>query len=522
MKILGIHSMTHDSGVALCENGKITYAIEEERFSRIKHHPGIEIEGKPPLKSLKWVLEESGLKLNDIDKIVHIGYPGETFLKLDLIKNRFREFAKELDLKGEKTIFVGHHDAHAASAYYASGFEKSIVISIDGAGDWISTAIYIAVGLNIKKVDEYFINQSLGFMYTRAAEILGLGGFGTGEGKLIALAAFGKPIKNAPKIITLNNGRYKLDENYLNWFKQFKCEKDQWQQIHKDFAATVQKILEETVQYILSSTHKKYGIKNVCIGGGVGLNCRMNGKLQKLKWVEKTFVQPAANDSGVCIGAAYLGAVKSGEKKIYPFDSAYLGFNITDKEIENFVKTNNLNGKYIKDIEKYTAEILSKGNIVAWMQSKLEFGPRALGHRSLLGDPRSLIVKDKLNNIKQRESWRPVAPSIVETKKKYHSEGLGSKYMTHAINMNTLAQKEIPGAIHVDGTARIQIVDNENDPYYKLIKQFENITGVPAILNTSLNKKGDPLCCTIEDGIDFFYTTQTDYLIINNWCFSKK
>jgi carbamoyltransferase len=248
----------------------------------------------------------------------------------------------------------------------------------------------------------------------------------------------------------------------------------------------------------------------------------MNGKLQKLKWVEKTFVQPAANDSGVCIGAAYLGAVKSGEKKIYPFDSAYLGFNITDKEIENFVKTNNLNGKYIKDIEKYTAEILSKGNIVAWMQSKLEFGPRALGHRSLLGDPRSLIVKDKLNNIKQRESWRPVAPSIVETKKKYHSEGLGSKYMTHAINMNTLAQKEIPGAIHVDGTARIQIVDNENDPYYKLIKQFENITGVPAILNTSLNKKGDPLCCTIEDGIDFFYTTQTDYLIINNWCFSKK
>jgi carbamoyltransferase len=174
MKILGIHSMTHDSGVALCENGKITYAIEEERFSRIKHHPGIEIEGKPPLKSLKWVLEESGLKLNDIDKIVHIGYPGETFLKLDLIKNRFREFAKELDLKGEKTIFVGHHDAHAASAYYASGFEKSIVISIDGAGDWISTAIYIAVGLNIKKVDEYFINQSLGFMYTRAAEILGL------------------------------------------------------------------------------------------------------------------------------------------------------------------------------------------------------------------------------------------------------------------------------------------------------------------------------------------------------------
>ena len=520
MKVLGVNSLTHNSGVALCVDGKIKYAVEEERFSRIKHHGGIEVEGKPPYKSLEWVLSQAGISLSDIDKIVHAGWPGDNFLKLDIIRKRFREFAGELDPEDKKSSFVDHHEAHAASAYFASGFNDALALSIDGSGDWISTSFYIGKGHELKKVDEYFVDQSIGFLYSRAAQIIGLGGFGCGEGKLVALAAYGKPLDSFPSPIELSEGRYRLNKNYFDSFKKFKNDGKTYSQEHKDFAATIQNALENLVEYLVNNLYNKYGKRNLVIGGGVGLNCRMNGKLNQLPWVDQMFVQPAANDGGLCVGAAYLGALEMGDKPV-GFDSIYLGPNIIENEVEEYVKKNGLNAIRVEDPSQLAAKLISNGETLAWIQGRLEFGPRALGHRSLIGDPRSMEVRDKLNVIKQREYWRPVAPSIIQSSKEYFDSRYGSEYMTHAIDMNDLAVKDIPGAIHVDKTARVQIVKNKDDRYYQLIKQFEKITGIPAVLNTSLNAQGEPLCTTIDDGVKFFYSTPTDNMIIDKYWFKK-
>jgi len=520
MKIIGISSLTHDGGTALCIDGKIKYAVEEERLSRIKHHYGIEIEGKPPIKSLDWVLAQEGIEIDDVDKIVHVGWPGSDFMKLDIIRQRFREFAKSLDPDMKKTVFVGHHKAHAASAYYASGFYDSLVLSIDGSGDLVSTSLYEGRDGKLKKVVEYSLNQSIGFMYSRAAKILGLGEFGTSEGKLIALAAYGKPLDSFLKPILLSNGEYKLRENYFDSFHEFKNEGLSFSQRHKDFAASIQSNLEEAVIYIINNFHNQNGITNLAVGGGVGLNCRMNGKISTLPWINNMFVQPAANDGGLCVGAAYLGAIEM-EDSPKPFDTIYLGPDILEEEVENYIKKNKLRAQKIENPSTFAAEIISNGESLAWMQGKSEYGPRALGHRSLLGDPRSLKMRDKLNMIKQRESWRPVAPSIIESNKKYFNPKYSSEYMTHAIDMYDLAIQEIPGAIHIDRTARVQVVKDTSDRYYQLIKEFEKITGIPAVLNTSLNSRGEPLCTSIEEGIKFFYTTPTENLIIDKWWFKK-
>lgn len=521
MKVLGIHSLTHDLGTALCVDGNIKYAVEEERLSQIKHHPGIEVEGYPPLKSLNWILNQEGLSLDKVDKIVHVGWPGDEFMRLDLIRGRYREFAKELDPKGKKTTFVSHHKAHAASAYYASGFSDALVLSIDGAGDWISSSLYVGKEEELKKIDEYFIDQSLGFMYSRASKLLGLGQFGFSEGKLTALAAYGQPIRSFPPIVLIEGDRYKLAEGYYEVFKEFKCTEENLTQRHKDFAATVQKTLEDTVIHILNVAHEKYGKRNLALGGGVALNCKMNGKLKLLPWVEKMFVQPAANDGGLCVGAAYIGAIEGGDT-VECMKSVYLGPDILESEVEGYVKQNRLVSHRVEKPYDIAAHLIEQGQTVGWVQGRLEFGPRALGHRSLLGDPRDISMRDKLNLIKKRELWRPIAPSIIKSDKKYFVLNQGTEFMTNAVMMNKLAAQEIPGAIHVDSTARVQVMNDESDMFYKLIKSFEGRTGIPAVLNTSLNRKGEPLCAAVEESIRFFYTTPTDNLFIGPWWFKKR
>jgi len=520
MKILGIHSLTHDSGVCLYEDGQIRYALEEERLSKIKHHPGIEVEGKPPALSLDWILKESNLKIGDIDKFVHVGWEGDNFMKLDIIRSRYREFARSLDPSGDKTSFVSHHKAHAASAYYASGFEDALVLAIDGAGDWTATSLYLGEDRNLTKIDEYPLDQSLGFMYSRAAKLLRLGDFGFSEGKMTALAAYGKQIENFPQIIRFENGRYSLSKEYYETFKKYERTFGELTQEQKDFAYVVQTFLEDTVINVLSAAHNKYGKTRVALGGGVALNCKMNGKISALPWVEDMFIQPGANDCGLCLGAAYLGAIETNDP-ITQMKTPYLGQNLNRKEVAEYITRNGLRGEKLANPELTAAELISQGNSVAWMQGRSEFGPRALGHRSLLGDPRSIDIKDKLNVIKQREYWRPVAPAIIDSDKQYCDIVKATEFMTKAIPMNDLAVKEIPGALHVDRTARVQVVRDINDTFYKVIKNFENITGVPAVLNTSLNSRGEPICTTIDDGVKFFFTTPTDYLIIENWLIKK-
>ncbi|MBI5697045.1 MAG: hypothetical protein HZC29_00770 [Thaumarchaeota archaeon] len=258
MKVLGVHSLTHDSGAALCEEGKITYAVEEERLSRIKHHPGIEVGGTPPYHAVQYVLKESGLETRDVDLIVHTGWPGDDFMRLDLIRRLYRDFSRELDKDLNKTLFVDHHLSHAASAYYASGFNDALTVVIDGAGDWNSTSAYLSKNRKLEKVDEYFLDQSLGFMYSRAAKLLGFGNFGFGEGKLTALASYGTPTADFRTIVTLENGRYKLNPDYYENFKRFKrgCNSELTED-HQNFAALVQHTLGNTVLYLLDNLHEK-------------------------------------------------------------------------------------------------------------------------------------------------------------------------------------------------------------------------------------------------------------------------
>jgi len=440
---------------------------------------------------------------------------------LDLIHRRFRDFARMLDPSGGKTLFVDHHRAHAASAFYASGFKNALVAAIDGQGDWISTSLYVGSDLELKKIDEYFVDQSLGFMYSRASRLLDLGNFGFGEGKLVSLAGYGEEIPHFPPPVILEGDRYRVVEGYYEkTFLPFRRNGGELTQRHKNFAATVQVTLERVVGHILSRAAQKHQQKNLVLAGGVALNCRMNGRLVTMPWIKNMFVQPAANDCGLCIGAAYLGAVAAGDNP-RAMNSVFLGPNIKLPAAAEIIRYNKLRAKEVENPAAAAAKIIAQGGVVAWMSGRLELGPRALGHRSLLGDPRSVEVRDRMNVIKQREPWRPVAPSILAGCTSYFDPKLASPYMTQTVTLNEASKKEIPAAVHVDGSARVQIVSDSRDPYYGILEAFESETGVPVVLNTSLNRRGEPLCASIEDGLRFFFTTQTDALIIDRWVLIK-
>ncbi len=521
MIILGVNSYTHDVGAALCMDGKIAYAVEEERLSRQKHHLGIEANGTPPRLAVAHVLDDAGITIDQVDRIVHVGWRGTDYLKLDLAGKALREYAKELDPQEKKTSFVHHHLAHAASTFYASGFSEGLVAAIDGLGDWIATSLWIGKGDKLEKIDQYAMEDSLGFMYSDASRVLGLGAHGYGEGKMTALAGYGKRMTDFPELIRLKNGRYSIVADYNTLFEKFRKDPNMpYTQEQKDFATTIQLTLEETVMSILTHASKVHEQENLLMAGGVALNCRMNGRLSRMPWVKKMFIQPAASDTGVCVGAAYLGALELGDKP-EKMHSIYLGPDITDEAIYAFVKRNGLNAEFVESPDERGAELLARGEIVAWVQGRTELGPRALGHRSLLGDPRSIDVRDRMNGIKEREPWRPVAPAGIISEKQYFDFGQATEHMTKAVEMSLAALREIPGAIHVDGSARVQLVRDESDPFHALIKEFERRTGVPVVLNTSLNDKREPICTSISDAVRFFYTTPTDNLIINKWWIKK-
>lgn len=522
MIVLGINSYTHDVGAALCIDGKIKYAVEEERLSRQKHHLGIEANGTPPRLAVAHVLNDARITINEVDRIVHVGWKGTDYLKLDLAGKVLREYAKELDSEEKKTSFVHHHLAHAVSAFYGSGFDNGLVAAIDGLGDWVSTSLWIGNGNKLEKIDQYQMEDSLGFMYSKASRVLNLGKYGYGEGKMTALAGYGERIADFPTIVEVKNGRYKIVGDYNKIFEKFVKEKDKpYTKEQKDFATTVQLILEETVIKILTYASKFYSQNNLLMSGGVALNCRMNGRLSKMPWIKNMFIQPAASDSGVCIGAAYIGALEIGDIP-QKMESVYLGPDINEKVISSFIKKNKINAEFVDSPYELGAKLLEQGNIIAWVQGRTELGPRALGHRSLLGDPRNIEVRDKMNEIKEREPWRPVAPAGIISTKKYFDYSQATEHMTKAIEMFPNALEEIPGAIHIDGSARVQLVTNKEDLFYKLIEEFERRTGVPVVLNTSLNDKKEPICTSMKDAVRFFYTTPTDDLIIGNWWIKKK
>ena len=592
--ILGISAFYHDSAAALIVDGKIIAAAQEERFSRIKHDSGY------PFHAIEYVLKEAKLKLNEIN---YIAFYEKPFLKFERLLETYVAFApkgftsfsmsmpiwlreklfqkkilfNELRNHDEnfndinKIYFSDHHFSHAASAYYPSPFNDATILTLDGVGEWATTTMAKGHGKELEVLKEIHFPHSIGLLYSAFTYYTGFK-VNSGEYKVMGLAPYGKPkFKNLilDNLIDLkDDGTFRLNMDFFNYptgltmtnekfSKLFgnpvrNSESELLTQFHMDIAASIQFVTEEIVLRLARSISKDSESKNLCMAGGVALNCVANGKIYKEKIFEKIWIQPAAGDAGGALGAALgIWHKELKQERLKPIkdnmNGSYLGPSFSNEEIHDRLTT--LNATFEKFSEekllKITADELSNGKIIGWFQGKMEFGPRALGARSIIADPRSEVMQKKLNlKIKYRESFRPFAPSIIrEDLSEWFDLDCDSPYMLLVANINNNIKKEmteddkklfgieklnvkrsdIPAVTHVDYSARIQTVhENTNPRYYKLIKTFKNITKCPVIVNTSFNIRGEPIVCSIEDAYKCFMGTDLDILVCEDYILYKE
>ena len=558
MFILGLNGYMHDASASLIHNGQLVAFAEEERFIREKHT------SKFPYKAIEFCLKKAGITINEVEHIGFFWKPWKGIINRIWLfiqdlqphkifsNNRRNKIFKNM-LKKKKKIrkeygyrnqfhFIEHHLAHCASSFLISPFENSAILTIDANGELATTLIALGIGNEIYKLKEIWYPNSLGLLYASVTEYLGFRE-NNGEGKVMGLSAYGKPIyyDKFKKIVRFNShGEFYVDmdyfdihltkekyvrENFIELFGPPRMREGPLTQRHADIAASLQKVLEEAVIKLVKYAKEITKQKNLSMAGGVVLNSVMNGKIKSMDIFENIFFQPASNDAGTSLGCAfYIWNVLLGQKRKFVFEHPYWGPEYSEIEILNAIKKYNLNYTYYENIEKITAELLSKGYIIGWFQGRMEVGPRALGNRSILADPRKAEMKDILNlKVKHRESFRPFAPSVLE---EYASEFFNIKgcdpYMITVWEVKEEKRKLVPAITHVDGTARVQTVSKKTNPkYWKLIDYFSKITGIPVILNTSFNVRGEPIVCSPEDAINCFLKTQMDYLILGNYLIDK-
>jgi carbamoyltransferase len=585
--ILGISAFYNDSAAALVVDGAIIAAAQEERFTRKKHDPNY------PACAIEYVLSEAGLTL---DKVGHVVFYDKPFLKFERLLETYVAFApkglkqfsmampiwlrEKLFLKGqliknlkkldkefdaERLLFGEHHFSHAASAFYPSPFEEAVVLTLDGVGEWATSTVSIGKGNKLEIVKEIHFPHSLGLLYSAFTYYTGFR-VNSGEYKVMGLAPYGEPKYKGlilDKLIDLKeDGTFRLDQAYFNYAtgltmitKNFsdlfgepvrKPESDQLTQFHMDIAASVQAVTEEVVLKMTRSLAKEYGIPNLCLAGGVSLNCVTNGKILRDKSFKEIWIQPAAGDAGGALGAALSVWHKEMDKprKVNPTDSmkgSYLGPSYSQQDIEK--ELINCEAKYEavteEEMLEQTSQALAEGKAVGWFQGRMEFGPRALGGRSILGDPRSETMQKTLNlRVKYRESFRPFAPSVLreDVTEWFEMDG-HSPYMLLVVGiqhekrrpMNSAEAKlfgieklnikrsEIPAVTHVDYSARIQTVHEETNPkYHALISRFKEKTGCGILVNTSFNVRDEPIVCTPGDAFKCFMETNLEMLVIGN------
>ena len=589
MYILGISALYHDSAACLISSGEIIAAAQEERFSRIKHDASF------PIHSIKYCIEEANI---DPSQIEYIAFYDKPFLKFERLLETYLAFVpkgltsfvksmpiwikdklfqkslitKELQkLFGdsinwqERILFSEHHMSHAASAFFPSPFHEAAVLTLDGVGEWTTSSIAVgkANKLHIKK--EIHFPHSLGLLYSAFTYFIGFK-VNSGEYKLMGLAPYGEPkyvdlIKEF-LIDIKDDGSFFLDMSYFNYptgltmtNKNFELlfggpprkPESEITKREMDLAASIQKITEEVLLKIASALAKETGQVNLCLAGGVALNCVANGILMKSKIFKEIWVQPAAGDAGGCIGAAYsiyhnmLDMPRVENESFDSMNGSYLGPNFSLDDIEN--RINKLGAIYSKhseaDVIQITAKALIEGKAIGWMNGRMEFGPRSLGSRSIIADPRSPKMQKLLNlKIKYRESFRPFAPSILfedvsnwfemqdkspymlfvaELVKSKHIESKIDELKLSSIEKLNIPRSEIPAVTHIDFSARIQTVHKETNPkYYNLIKTFKELTGCPILVNTSFNVRGEPIVCSPDDAFKCFMGTELDLLIIDN------
>ena len=602
MKILGISAYYHDSAATIIINGEIIAAVQEERFTRKKHDPAF------PTEAIKFCLNEAFLSLNDLDAIVFYDKPllkmerlletyyafsprgirsfliaipvwlkEKMFLKKMLYDGLFD--IEKFDKKKVKLLFPEHHLSHAASAFYPSGFEDSAILTLDGVGEWATASICHGQGKEIKILKELKFPHSLGLLYSAFTYFLGFK-VNSGEYKLMGMAPYGAHgSENVAKYIEIikrdlieiyDDGSVWLNQSYFDYATGLRMVFDKkWEKLfgfprrdsetlleqhHCDLGLAIQEITEEIVIKLAKEAKKLTGSENLVMAGGVALNCVANGKLQLEGIFKNIFIQPAAGDAGGALGAAlaanyiYFRQERIIDKSLPDaMKGSYLGPEYIERDILQMAKKHS--AKYIHaenfaEISEKTAKLLAEGNVIGWFQGKMEFGPRALGGRSILGDARNPEMQKKLNlKIKYREGFRPFAPSVLaEDVQEYFDCPTSSPYMllVHQVkearriklpdNYEQLPMMEklyflrsdLPSITHIDYSARIQTVHSDTNPrYHSLISDFKKQTGYGVIVNTSFNVRGEPIVCTPEDAYRCLMRTEMDYLVIGNFIFAK-
>ena len=538
MIILGItHPISWNNAACILVDGQLIAWVEEERLNRIKHAPRM-----APRLAMDYCLKQAGIKLGQVDYIA-VGFDSVMRAVLGTLRSEERflsglnqaamwlrdgiTYEKKLPLEGydrSRVVFVNHHQAHAASAFYASGFPEANILSLDGSGGNESGILGFGQGTKIEIFKTVSNRGSWGLMYEEITEKLGFRRH-SGEGKVMGLAAYGTPDPKGLPFVNWDGDFPVIDpetrKTFVNAIQPRKKE-DPITDYHENLAATLQDTLERAGKCMADYLYNKTGIRRLCLAGGTALNCSMNGKLALLPFVDEIFIQPAAYDAGTALGAAMTVYVeKTGNWPDWKMEHAYWGPEFTNEEIEEALKAfSNYPYKKSSNIFSETAQILADGKIVGWFQGRSEVGPRALGNRSILANPSLPEMKDRVNNqVKHRESWRPFAPSVLEERvDRYVANPMPSPFMILAFNALPERQAEIVAAAHVDGTIRPQTVSKATNPrYWQLIKRFEEITGIPAVLNTSFNVDSQPIVNTPEEAIDTFINCGIEVLAIGDF-----
>ena len=590
--ILGISAFYHDSAASIIIDGEIVAAAQEERFSRKKH------DARYPFNAVEYCLKEANLQLNQIDHIVFFEKP---FLKFERLLETYLAFAprgfKSFSLSMpiwlreklfqkkflfdnlkehnkefndiEKISFSEHHYSHAASAFFPSPFNEAIVLTLDGVGEWATTTVAVGKGNELRMIKEIHFPHSLGLLYSAFTYYTGFK-VNSGEYKVMGLAPYGEP--KYKKVILDNlidlkkDGSFKLNMKYFNYATGLTMtnekfsnlfgqparnpEEEKLTQFHMDIASSIQEVTEEIVLKIAKNISEEYNIKNLCLAGGVALNCVANGKILKKKYFNNIWIQPAAGDAGGALGAALAFWHQELDKPRTIFKDlmkgSYLGPKYNNNEIK--VELNRLGAKFHlmseTDLYNKAANELANEKTIGWFQGRMEFGPRALGGRSIIADPRSKNMQKELNlKVKFRESFRPFAPSVlIEEASNWFQINTNSPYMLlvadikkelqipmseensklFGIEKLNIKRSSIPAVTHIDYSARIQTVHKETNPrYYNLISKFNEITNCPVLVNTSFNVRGEPIVCSIEDAFNCFMGTNLDILICEDYFLYK-
>ncbi len=605
MNILGISAYYHDAAAAILVDGVLVAAAQEERFTRKKHDAGF------PEHAIRYCLDEAGLELSMVDQVVFYDKP---FLKFERLLETYYNYAPRglasfvtaipvwvseklflkrnirkglqaigtFDEKRQALLFPEHHLSHAASAFFPSPFEEAVIVTLDGVGEWATASICLGKGKQIRIVKELRFPHSIGLLYSSFTYYLGFR-VNSGEYKLMGLAPYGNPESDQVKrfaetirsqLARINDdGSIWLNQRYFRyatglrmthnrkWEKLFglprRKEEQSIEQVHCDLALAIQQVTEEVVLKMVAHAgtfaESESQARNLCLAGGVALNCVANGKIKEAGIFKEIFIQPAAGDAGGALGAAYAAhhIYQKNERRVNPSDAmqgAYLGPAFERKEVGKMIRKYSASSEEITDFDalsRKTAELIASGHVVGWFQGRMEFGPRALGNRSIVADARNPEMQKKLNlKVKYREGFRPFAPSVLaEDVADYFQYEGGSPYMLmvsqvkkeiqHAVPEDYFSlpymerlyvqRSNLPAITHIDFSARLQTVHQHTNPrYWQLINDFKKLTGTAVIVNTSFNVRGEPIVCTPEDAYRCFMRTEMDYLVVGDFLLKKE